>query len=370
MGLARCHEVKTLPPLGLRPTRHVPAHPVDGGATSRRRAARGRRRGTTIAAACCRPGCGGRRRGGCRCGRRRAAWPTSALEPVDHLEQVRAGPERQVHRRVVGDAAGDRVDDHLGDRADVGEVAALGAVAVHRQRLAGQRGVHERRDHRGIGMAGCLAGAEHVEEPERQCSQPVAVLIRHGVLLGGELADRVRAEGLGRQAFVFGQRRVGAVHRRRRSDDHVGSSSLRAASRTRSVPVALASWLATGSTIERGTDGIAARCTIASTPAPSTPPHRRAHQGRGSTLRRGACRCRRGWRGCRWTGRRCRRPRAAAASRDHVRSDEAGRTGDEYSHRRGHYCARRSRPEAPPPEASGAGIRASRYSSTWAAITS
>ena len=118
------------------------------------------------------------------------------------------------------DAAGDGVDDDLGDGADVGEVARLGAVAVHGERFAGQRGVHERRDHGGVGVAGGLAGAEHVEEPERQGPQPVAALIRHRVLLGGELADRVRAQRLGGEPFVLRQRGVGAVHRRRRGDDH------------------------------------------------------------------------------------------------------------------------------------------------------
>ena len=96
----------------------------------------------------------------------------------------------------------------------------LGAVAVHGERFTGQCGVHECGDHGGVGVAGGLAGAEHVEEPERQGPQPVAALIRHRVLLGGELADGVRAQRLRGEPFVLRERGVGAVHRRRRCDHH------------------------------------------------------------------------------------------------------------------------------------------------------
>ena len=58
--------------------------------------------------------------------------------------------------------------DHLGDRADIGEVASLQPVAVHGDRLAGQRGVEKRWYDGGVRVAGRLEWAEHVEEAKRQ----------------------------------------------------------------------------------------------------------------------------------------------------------------------------------------------------------
>ena len=48
------------------------------------------------------------------------------LEQRDDLEQVGAGPERQVHRVGAGHLPGDGVGDDRADRVDVGEVAATG----------------------------------------------------------------------------------------------------------------------------------------------------------------------------------------------------------------------------------------------------
>lgn len=47
--------------------------------------------------------------------------------------------------------------------------------------------------------------------------------------------------------------------------------SRRPSSSTLNVPVVLATWLAMGATTERGTDGIAARWTMAAAPAPARP---------------------------------------------------------------------------------------------------
>ena len=59
--------------------------------------------------------------------------------------------------RFTGVGDGDRVDhgvgQHRGDRADVGEVPALAAVAVHGERAPGERGVDEGRHDRGVGVA-------------------------------------------------------------------------------------------------------------------------------------------------------------------------------------------------------------------------
>ncbi len=57
------------------------------------------------------------------------------------------------------DPAGDGVGDDLGDGVDVGEVAALLPVAVHDERLAGERGVDERGHHRGVRVPGRPATA-------------------------------------------------------------------------------------------------------------------------------------------------------------------------------------------------------------------
>ena len=78
----------------------------------------------------------------------------------------------------------------------------------------------ERRDHGGVGVPGCLARPEHVEEAERKRPQPVAVLPGERVLLRGELADCVRAERLGDEVLTFRQCGVRAIDRRRRRHDH------------------------------------------------------------------------------------------------------------------------------------------------------
>ena len=79
---------------------------------------------------------------------------------------------------------------------------------------------------------------------------------------------------------MLGQRGVGAVHRRRRRHDHVGVAGAPGRLEHLTVPVALARCDATGSAIDRGTDGDAARCTTASAPS-----HRVVEQRR----RRGWC---------------------------------------------------------------------------------
>ena len=123
---------------------------------------------------------------------------------------------------MPGDPSIDRIGDDLADGADVGEVTGLRPVAVHRERFVAQGGVDERGNDGRVRMTGLLPGAVHVEEAEGERAESEAVLPGERILLGGELAGRVRAAGQGGQPLVFGEFGVGAVHRRRRCDDHVG----------------------------------------------------------------------------------------------------------------------------------------------------
>jgi hypothetical protein len=70
--------------------------------------------------------------------------------------------------------------------------------------------------HRRVGVPRRLQRPEHVEEPERERRQVVAVLVGQRVGLGGELADRVGRQRLGPQVLRLRQGRVRAVHRRGR----------------------------------------------------------------------------------------------------------------------------------------------------------
>lgn len=147
--------------------------------------------------------------------------PEQLLQLVEHLEQTGPRPEGEVDRMRVVHPAAERVEDDLADRADVGEVAGLGAVAVHHHRLAAQGGVGEPGDDGRVRVVVPLPGTVDVEEPEGQCGQPERRLVRQGVRLGGELAGRVGAHRTGPGQLRLGQRRVHAVHRRGGGDEHV-----------------------------------------------------------------------------------------------------------------------------------------------------
>ena len=81
------------------------------------------------------------------------------LEELDEGQQVGARAEREVHRLGVGDPADHGVGDHRGDGVDEREVPRLRAVAVDRQRPAGEGGVDERRHDGGVGVARGLTRA-------------------------------------------------------------------------------------------------------------------------------------------------------------------------------------------------------------------
>ena len=71
---------------------------------------------------------------------------------ADDLQEGDVRPEREVHGIQVYDPTTQGVDDHLDDGADVGEVPALGSVAVDRQGLALEGGGEERRDGGSVGV--------------------------------------------------------------------------------------------------------------------------------------------------------------------------------------------------------------------------
>src|SRR5947207_918905 len=87
--------------------------------------------------------------------------PQHRLELGDQGEEVGARPEGQVHRRRRRHVPGDGVGDHLRHGVDEREVAALLAVAVHRQRPAVEGRRHERGHDRGVRVAGPLQPAGH-----------------------------------------------------------------------------------------------------------------------------------------------------------------------------------------------------------------
>ena len=88
---------------------------------------------------------------------RSIGWPRIPSSTVERVEQRDAAAEGEVDRVGAGDRCGSRASVIVGaDRADVGEVAALGAVAVHGDRLAAQRRVDEGGDDGGVDVAGRL----------------------------------------------------------------------------------------------------------------------------------------------------------------------------------------------------------------------
>ena len=76
---------------------------------------------------------------------------------------------------------------------DEGEVAALGAVAVHGERPAGERGIDEGRYDGGVGVARRLERTEHVEEAHGQDVEAERRRPGQGVGLGGQLRRGVGA---------------------------------------------------------------------------------------------------------------------------------------------------------------------------------
>ena len=114
------------------------------------------------------------------------------LEHADQREEVGPSAVGEVHGLGVGVAPAHRVGDHGGNRVDEGEVAALGAVAVHREWTTGEGGVDEGRHDGGVRVTGGLARAEDVEEPQRQRGQAEAVGVGVRVCLRRQLAGCVR----------------------------------------------------------------------------------------------------------------------------------------------------------------------------------
>ena len=202
-----------------------------------------------------------------------------------------------------------------GDGVDEREVPRLPAVAVDRQRPAGEGGVDERRHDGGVGVPGRLARPEDVEEAQRQRGQPEAVGVGVGVGLGRQLARRVRRHRPSRQVLAL---RAASASRRTRCSTTRRRRGRRCGGRPpapRRVPVALARWVATGSAMLRGTDGRARRG--GRSPWRRWRP-RRARRRRGSSRRAARIAPGRSHGGCRRTrstGRRARRRRRRRASR-------------------------------------------------------
>ena len=145
----------------------------------------------------------------------------NSFELGQRVEQADAAPEGQVDRLRTRHGAAQRIGDRGGDGVDVGEVAALGAVAVHGDGDAAQRRVDERRDDRGIHVAGGLARAEHVEEPEGEHREVVRRPPRECVALGGELAAAVRRERASGEVLVLREDGIAAVDARTAGDHGV-----------------------------------------------------------------------------------------------------------------------------------------------------
>ncbi len=108
----------------------------------------------------------------------------------------------------------------------VAEAARLRAVAVDRQRLAGQRLLHEARDHHAV--AAGLARADGVEQAKDRHRQPMLVVIRQRQELihhlGGGIGPAI-ARGRAQHDVVVlaeGHALALAVDLRGRGDQHLG----------------------------------------------------------------------------------------------------------------------------------------------------
>src|SRR5260370_652600 len=91
--------------------------------------------------------------------------------------------------------------DHV---VDVGEVARLGAVAVHLQRLALLAPQDEARDHRRVLAVGILARPEHIEVAEADRLHAHEAMPDRAVELAGHLRGRVRPDRRARLALAPG----------------------------------------------------------------------------------------------------------------------------------------------------------------------
>ena len=111
--------------------------------------------------------------------------------------------------------------------------------------------------------AGC-SGPYTLKKVERQRGQPIAGAVRERVRLRSQLRGRVRRHRPRGQCLDLRHDRARAVHAAAAGEDRVQSTVTPPASSTATVPVALARWLATGSTTLRGTLPSAPRCTMAS----------------------------------------------------------------------------------------------------------
>ena len=104
-------------------------------------------------------------------------------------------------------------ENHLYGFVSVCEISTLHAVAMNHDRLTLEGGGHESGDDGGVGVTSCLMRAEHVKEPKRKRRQAKTTLPGKCVLLGGQLAHRVRTDWHGQQIFVLWKRWIRSVYR-------------------------------------------------------------------------------------------------------------------------------------------------------------
>ena len=182
--------------------------------------------------------------------------PLGAAADVVHLAGAPALEDAPDRRAVV---------------ADVQPVAHVAAVAVHRQRLAGERVEDHERDQ----LLRELARAVVVRAVRRDDRQAVGVMVGADEVIGGGLRRRVRAVRRVRRGFAErGVRRARATRRPRRwtrAGSGTPASRLRpapcqwarAASSRLKVPTTFVWMKSAGAWIERSTWLSAAKCTTA-----------------------------------------------------------------------------------------------------------
>ena len=141
--------------------------------------------------------------------------------------------------------------------------------------MVGERALDERaqeqRDHTRIRRARILSRAEHVEVANRHRLEAIEPREQLHVLLAHQLLQRVGRQRIGRHVLALRQGRRVAVCRRRAGINHALDAGSRAATSRLSVASTLARCDVIGSSIDRGTDGIAAWCSTSSTPSTGLP---------------------------------------------------------------------------------------------------
>ena len=100
---------------------------------------------------------------------------------------------------------------HQDDVVDVGEVAAVFAVAVDQRRLMVHQLLHEQRYHRCIGAVGVLPPAEHVEIAQADGLHSVGFGKDIGIELVHILGDGIGRQGFPDHIFNLGERLAVAI---------------------------------------------------------------------------------------------------------------------------------------------------------------